>query len=904
MQKWHFEKLLVPLAVLCMVLFPTASAAGETLDFSVTVDAAGEYALRLTYRIDEASMQDATVAVSINGQVQSAAHEKIVLPAMWQDDTQDYAVNRYGNDLYPMPQHLAETQTYALRESTYHADAPLLFELEAGENQISLTLGDVAVSVFQVSAMQAEVPTAFAAYAAAMPAQETTLAEAIILEGEHYSWKSLSSIRGGRSRSTQLHPYDAAHNRINALDGASWEDPGDTVSWTFTVPEDGVYYLGLRYQQSERKDMNVFKTIWMDGMTVTDALSAYGFGYTGSSVRNAVLCAEGEAIPFCLTAGEHTVTFISTALPYRQIHQTLQALAKDMNDLALDIKIISGNKTDKNRDWQLEYYLPDVRSRLEAMEETVTAVYDSISAEGLGKADASLSTLLVVKEQIHQFLTDKDGLDDLVNELDSFAQASGSLAESVALLIPELLKQPLTIDRLYVLSSPEQLPEDGMSSLRSAWEEVRKTVLSFFVKSDTAQTNEKDALNVWMIGSAQEMEILREMVDRSFPEQAINISLTTSESKVQLAIAADKAPDVVLGGSMGFAYQLGIRGAAYDLASLDGFETFQESFYAESFTAATLNDEIYALPQTLEIWLLFCREDILTSLGLEIPQTWRDVIDMLPTLYRYGMNFNTVPAYGGALKNLTALSPIILESGGKLFAEDGMSVAFTDAAFIEGFTLLTDLYTKYGMSTSISNFYSSFRNGTVPIGISGLGTYVLLSEVAQELDGLWRVAMLPGIETEEGIVRSHPAVSTSCMILSDSQRLEEAWDFLSWWMSADVQNEFASRLQTTYGSEYVWVTANRNALEKSGLFPSEDKAVILAQLSQMQENPSHPATTLVERALSNAWNEVVFSGSDVRSALDSAQLEADRGIVRKLQQFGYISETGETVETLWQEEEN
>ncbi len=904
MQKWHIQKLLVPLAVLCMVLFHAVSAAGETQDFTITVDEPGEYALALTYRIDEGSMQDATVTVAVNAQVQDTTHEKIILPAMWKDDTQDYAVNRFGNDLYPRPEHLAETQTYALRESIYHADEPLHFALAAGENRISVTIGDGAISLFQISACKLEVPAPFAEYATQLPRQRTAMTEVIVIEGEHYAWKSLSSIRGGRSRSTQLHPYDAAHNRINALDGSSSCDPGSAVTWTFTVPEDGLYYLGLRYQQDTQKDMNVYKTIWVDGETVTDALSAYAFGYTGSSVRNAVLTADGTEIPFYLTAGDHTVTFISTAAPYAQIHQALQKLVTQMNDLALDIKIISGNKTDKNRDWQLEYYLPNVRSRLEQMETDVAAIYDSVEAVELGKADASFSTLLVVKEQIHKFLTDKDGLDDLVNELDNFAQASGSLSESVALLIPGLLKQPLTIDRLYVLSDPKQLPRDGMNLLRSAWEEVHKTVLSFFIESDTAQSNEADALNVWMIGSAQEMEILREMVDRSFPGESINISLTTSESKVQLAIAADKSPDVVMGGSMGFAYQLGVRGAVCDLTQFADFETFRQNFYAETFVPATLNDQVYALPQTLELWLLFCRDDILSSLGLNVPQTWDDVIEMLPTLYRYGMNFNTVPAYGGALKNLTSLSPLILENGGHIYAQDGMSVSFTDAEFIKGFTLLTDLYTKYGVSTSISNFYSSFRNGTVPIGISGLGTYVLLREEAQNLDGLWSVALLPGVQTEEGINRAHPAVSTGCMILSDSQRQEEAWRFLSWWMSAEVQNEFASRLQTSYGSEYVWVTANQKALETSGLFSNKDKAVILAQLACMQENPSHPAATLVERALSNAWNDVVFSSNDVRSALDSAQLEADRGIVRKLQQFGYINEMGEIVESLWQEGTN
>ena len=889
------------LTLLCMAFFLPSACAENVYTCSVQADTTGLFSLRLTYKITQGTMQPAMVTVRINGEIQQASHERIILPALWQDETREYAVNEYGNDLYPKAVHVAAAQTCMLRESVYSADAPLQFELNAGVNTVEVVLHDTATEILQVEAVETNDPVAWDEYITADHAQGTAAHDVIVLEGEHYTYKSQASTRGQRSRSTQLHPYDAVHNRINALDGGTWAEPGNAVYWTFSVPEDGVYYLGLRYQQTARKDMKVYKTIKVDGMTVTEPLSAYGFDYTGSAVKGEVLNVNGEEIPFYLSKGEHTIAMISTAAPYQQIHQQLQQLTADMNELALDIKKISGNKVDKNRDWQLEYYLPDARSRLESIASNIDAIQGLMTEGNHGSAESTLSTLLVARRQIEQFLTDKDGMDELVNGLNSFAQASGSLAESIGLLAPAILNQALTIDRLYVLSTPEQLPDDGMNFLQSIWQEVRKTALSFFVKEDTAQTNKEDALNVWLIGSAQEMEILREMVALAYPERNVNISLATGEGKVQLAIAADNAPDVVIGGSMAFAYQLGIRDAVLDLSQFEDFEEIAERFYEESLVPATLNGQVYALPQTLESWLLFYRTDILESLGLTVPETWDDVIDMLPTLYRYGMDFNTVPAYGGALKNLTSLMPLMQQNGADLYAEDGMAVEFTSGAFIQGFTQLTDLYTKYGVSTAINNFYSSFRNGTVPIGISGLGTYVLLSEAATELDGLWGVALLPGVQTETGINRSHPAVNTGCMIIADTKRAEEAWEFVSWWMDVQVQNDFAQRLQTTYGSEYVWVSANRDALEMSSLFPTEVKTVILEQLACMQEIPSHPATTLVQRALSNAWNEVVLSGTDIRTALDSAQLEANRGIVRKLQQFGYIDGAGKTVVDLWEE---
>jgi ABC-type glycerol-3-phosphate transport system substrate-binding protein len=48
-------------------------------------------------------------------------------------------------------------------------------------------------------------------------------------------------------------------------------------------------------------------------------------------------------------------------------------------------------------------------------------------------------------------------------------------------------------------------------------------------------------------------------------------------------------------------------------------------------------------------------------------------------------------------------------------------------------------------------------------------------------------------------------------IMSQTEMPNEAWTFLKWWSSDEVQAEFGSLLQSTYGSEYIWPTANTSA---------------------------------------------------------------------------------------------
>lgn len=879
----------------------SSSSTGKTNVLTVNVTDTGNYYLQLDYKVTSTSIRKLVVTVRVNGELQQNAHAKVTLPSCWKDETQDYRQNAFGSDLYPSPVLVEAEQQQYLRERVYYADKPMTFALNAGKNEIEIIVLESDAEFYGIAAESAYEVSTLDEYLREIPENAEQPTESIVIEAEKYTYKSLSSTRAVRSRDTNMHPFDPSRAMINYLAGATWDEPGESVSYCFTVDQSGIYYLALRYQQSGKSDMTVFKTIRIDGETPCSSLVAYGIDYTGSAVKETIISANGSAIPFYLTAGEHELTLVSTATPVEAAHKLLKQVITEMNNLALDIKVVSGNKTDINREWNLEYYVPGVRAKLESIRDEIDQIYVLLENDKVGTGESTLSTLSEARRQIEDYLTEKNGMNDLVNQLTSFAQASGSMAESLSLLTANMLLQPVNIDRIYFLKE-KQLPNDGMSILESLWQEVRKTALSFVMESDTALRNSEDKLNVWLIGSAQELEILRELVDQTFTVDKVHVALA-NESKIQLAIAAGNAPDVVLGGSITQAYQLGIRNAVHDLNQFDDFEEVSSWFYDKAFVPVSDNGKVYALPQTMDMWVMFYRKDILENLNLEVPETWDELIAMLPTLYRYGMSVNTALSSGGALKSFTQMMPIIMQYGGSLYTEDGMSAAFTMPEFIEGFTMLTDLYTKYSLDTNISNFYSSFRNGNAPIGVSALTTYTLLRRAASELDGMWGIALMPATETEEGLQRQHPAVVSGCYILSATERANEGWEFLKWWMSDDTQSSFSVRLQTTYGEEYLWLTANRKALSECTLLSREDLSVILKQLESLEEVPSHPASMLVQRALSDAWNRVVFNGEDPRQSLDTAQLEANRGIQRKLQQFGFIDDQGEQTEVLWREKE-
>jgi ABC-type glycerol-3-phosphate transport system substrate-binding protein len=202
------------------------------------------------------------------------------------------------------------------------------------------------------------------------------------------------------------------------------------------------------------------------------------------------------------------------------------------------------------------------------------------------------------------------------------------------------------------------------------------------------------------------------------------------------------------------------------------------------------------------------------------------------------------------------------------------------------------------LPVDIPNFYQHFRNGDLAIGIADFNSYNLILNAAPEIANSWEIGLVPGVEDEETgeILRymSGGAEST-VMFSSDDEREEQAWEFMKWWSSASVQAEFGQMLQMMYGDEYIWPTANLEAFAALP-YPTKDKEVIMEQAESILEAPRLLGSYMLERELSNAFNDIVVNGEDVRSRVDETVKVVNRETERKLEEFGYIDSEGNVLE--------
>lgn len=482
------------------------------------------------------------------------------------------------------------------------------------------------------------------------------------------------------------------------------------------------------------------------------------------------------------------------------------------------------------------------------------------------------------------------------NKYAQISEGSGSIVQTLANALSDVKTTALGLDKIVLH------PADKESGLKKAngwvvfWEGVKKFFHSFIANYSNV-TKDENTIQVWVARSRQYVDLMQQMMDASdFTERTgynVKFSILADEGKLILSNAAGIAPDSVMGISNWLPYEMGIRDLVVDLTKFSDYGEVISRFSTGAMVSLIADGIGLALPETQDFYVTFYRKDILQRYGIDLPDTWEEVVKTLPSLQRYGLNYYIPLSTSTASKSIMTTAPFIYQYGGTLFTDDGTATTISDEASLNAIKFMTELYTLYGLPQQVSNFFDSFRSGSLPIGVSTFETYLRLSMAAPEISGKWGIALAPGVYDENlGEVARWQTGSATAMTLikSGSDKKDAAgWELLKWWTSADVQTEFMNRLTMIYGKNYIWNSANNEAFSNSVAFSTADKRIISEQWEWMREIPKVPGWYMLERELSNAWNSIVIDGANTRSVIENAVNTIDKELKRKLTEFGYIS---------------
>lgn len=868
-------------------------AAEQTFSFDVQVVETGDYKIGVTYRSLNALYTDLLFNYSCGNMSGVAA-----LPVLWADANTVYATDRLGNQLIP-DQKAADTPYRDFLQDYGDVDSnALTLKLEAGVQHIIMTSQAQAVRIMQICLVPVRNDVSYAEYTQSHNGI-APYDKMLTFEAERYSIKSDSFIRAASKKNAALTPYDTYHKLLNVLDESSWSSTGQKILWEFSVPQDGLYTFGVRYLQNSDADKPVYRKIEIDGVVPFAEWEALAFiGTKTGKFENLTLNAGNTPAQIYLTAGSHTIAMTATMGPMKAVYTEIVELMDDINALGMDIQKITAGQTDINRTWNMEYYLPNAVSDLTGFADRIEKIYEELGTIG-GKKASYADSLKYASERLRKLVETPN---QIPNKTDLINQGDNSATKYLGNALEKLISTPLGLDSFFV-GDTSDMPSTQLSFFKTVSEWFKAFLWSFTQDASagdhsTSTANGKE-LKVWVNRSVQYVQALQQLVDADYNAKYgtnIQLSIMPSEQKLILSNATGDNPDVVLGAGLSTPFNLAIRGAAKNLLEYDDFlEFYADSYSLQSLVPGVLGDGVYGAAESQDFYVLFYRKDILNMLGLSVPNTWEDVKAMMPQLLRYGMNFNLPLSSGAGYKGFGVTSPFIYQNGASYVSDDGTVSMFDSSAFIKAMKEMTTLYKIYGMSTSIPSFYNSFRSGEVPIGISTFGTYMQLQVAAPELADKWGIALTPGTKQADGtVVRYQPATATTCMIMENTNKSEEAWRFLKWWLSTDVQTRYAYLLQSRYGSEYRWNSANLKAFAQMP-YSAEDREIIMTQWGDQRETVNHPANYMIERESSDVWNGVVVDGEALIEEIDRAATLTNREIRRKLVEFGFCEKDGKVI---------
>lgn len=853
---------------------------GDTRTIRFTAPEDGQYEIWLTYRNTSQAILPTDMDIALDGGYPFSELHSVQFRSLWVDEGV-FPQDRYGNENSTIPYAADVTLEAGLSDSASRTMTPFLFELTAGEHELTLTVQDGEIAL---SALTLKAPTAYAPYEQG----DTSGDHIIVIEAEKITSRNSSSIRANGEYITTLSPYSTDRRLINHLAGSSFNQAGDVATWSFTVEEAGWYNFGAYYRQNIRQDFPVFIDILIDGQAPSEAALAVPFDfYDGFTYMQAQY--EGRAQSFYLSEGEHTLSLRINAECFTALFEMIGEMTNEINALSQEITRLSGGiTTDQYRHYNILGSIPDLPNILSAWADECETMLASIGEINAGSKLTAFSYLELCVVQLRDLAESPEDIPRRISELST---GSNSVAKYLSQLLLDISYNNVDIDQIYFYQDQAALPEKP-NAIESAFMSISRFFQSFNLSGYSASSEgEEGHLQVWMGESRVLVEVLQNIIDSDFTAKTgivVDLAILPSESKLVLSNAAGNAPDVALSISSVTPSYLDIRGALYDLTQFEDFPKVADRFTSSLFIPYIYDNGVYALPQQVNAWVLYYRKDILDSIGLEVPQTLKDVKDMLPELQARGMNFYYPTAGMSGTKIFSGTLPVILQAGGSVYGDTVAETTLDTEASLNGFRELTELFTIYSMPLdSGSGFYQRFRDGTLPIGIADMSIYNLLNNAAPELDGLWDIALIPGLENEDGEVQRWIIGNLKAMgIMANTDMPQEAWEFLKWWSSEEVQSTYANLLFTTYGEDTLWASANQDAFAQLPIKYTH-KQTMLEQMSWMTDAPWCLGTYMVERELSNAFLSVTVDGVDVRRALDKAIKAIDRETYRKLEEFGY-----------------
>jgi len=843
------------------------------ITWTVTVPQDGLYGIMLDYMGTQARGVDIERELYINGSLPFTGASTLRFSRLWTDDGEVRQDNQ-GNDIRPSQVEVFDWQQVFCQDDMGYISEAYQFFFKAGENSLTLKAVNEPMLLRSITLAPVHAPGSYTDYRAAQPAvqmSESAKSWQLAIEGEDANLRSTPSLYARYDRSSPAtQPYSVTNTVLNYIGGDPWNSAGQWIEWSFEVPEDGFYNISIKARQAYQRGAVSCRSLFIDGEIPFEEVRQIAFAYNTARDLCTLSDENGTPYEFYLNKGVHTVRLQAMLGDMGPILRQLEDSIYRLNLIYRKLLVLVGVNPDRFRDYNLSKVYPEA---LEAMDLESKRLYklvdDTVAITGQKSDRVAVAQTLAV--QLEQFVEHNERITQ------SFVNFKDNIT-SLGTAMQNMSETKLDIDMILISGANARLPKVRDGALQKLVHEIRSCIASYFVDYNSLgdvydeKSEGDDLLEVWIVTGRDQSTVLKTMVDDIFtPVETngrvkVNVKLVLADTLLT-AVVAGNGPDVVLSLATWFPVNYAMRNAVEDLTQFEDFEEVIAPFHKSALTAMQYGGGIYALPETQDFPVLFYREDVLEELELTPPETWDEMIAMLPTIQGNNLSVG-VPYPDITTLDMSVLNSLIYQNGGAIYDEEGKRTTIDEESGVTAFKRYTSLYNDYGLPT-IYDFVSRFRSGEMPMGVANYSTYNTLMVSAPEIRGLWDFTLFPGTEQADGTIdHSVHAQGLCCMMIAtDNERVKQnAWEFMRWWVREDTQARFGREIESILGSSARYTTANTQALRQLA-WSADQLAVLEEQMAQtvgFREIAGGYSTT---RHMTNAIRRVTNAKEDPRETL-------------------------------------
>ena len=903
----------------------------SSVTWNVNVEQAGFYNLEIDYIAVPSRNVNMERMLYINGEIPFSGADVLTFFRMWKDGGPVKEDNR-GNSIRPSQVETFGYQTVLFKSDMGYDVDPYKFYFQKGENSVTLESTNEPMAISRISLVPVVSYDSYESYVAKQkikPENDTGTGVYVKVQGENSLVRSDPSLFARYDRSSATtEPHSVTKTVLNYTGGESWRSPGQWIDWEVEVPEDGWYTLSIKARQLYQRGYVAYRSIYVDGKIPFEELKSVGFPYSSDWKLKTLSDSDKNPYKIFLTKGKHTVRMEVTLGELGNIVSSLQDSIYRLNIIYRTILVLTGVNPDQFRDYGIDKVYPE---QVEAMLQESRRLYYYVDefVKITGEKSDKIAPAETLAIQLEQFYKHPDRI----------TKAFANFKENITSLGTALLsisESKLDVDYILIQSANDRVKPDKTDFFKNAAHEIASFVSSFFVDADSlGNVYDEDSdhlIEVWIVTGRDQSQILKNMVDDSFtPNSGINVNVKLININSLLpAVTAGNGPDIVISAYSRAPVDYALRNAVVDLRRFSDCDEVLKEFNPSAYESYKYDGGLFALPEQETFNLLFYRKDILEQLGLEVPQTWDDLIEILPTLQGNNLSVGIpYPTLLTAETDILNFYSMIYQRGGSVYNPQGTKSVIDSEEGIASFKLYTSFYNSYGLPT-IFDFVSRFRTGEMPLGIQNYTAYNTLSVSAPEIRGLWDFTYLPGTLKADGTIDRSNIASTVCTmmikkgldmsdladeeslknisydsvladkiddsiapkvddktmaeIMKNESRMHDAWEFMKWWVSSETQVRYGREQEAILGSSGRYATANVEALKQLS-WKSKQISVLTKSLDETVGLPEIPGSYYTARYVVNGIRHVYNEKDDPRETLIDYTRKVNEEITRKRQEF-------------------